>query len=118
MNGMRKLFDTETTVKKVIDNSSKYALETILASIRNSQRIQKHAKELNHNIADPDLIWVYIQTPTSFCFAVAVFCHQTHSLTFELRGISFSRAFAHRTPIVLNHYRTLNLVSRILGEDH
>ena len=82
MSGMRKLFNTETTVKKVIDNSSKYALETILASIRNSQRIQKHAKELNHNIADPDLIWVYIQTPASFCFVVAVFCHQTHSLTF------------------------------------
>ena len=98
MNGMRKLFDTETTVKKVIDNTSKYALETILASIRNWQRLQKHAKELNHNIADPDLIWVYIQTPASFCFAVAVFCHQTHRLTFELRGISFSCAFAHRAP--------------------
>ena len=50
MNGMRKLFDTETTVKRVIDNSSKYALETILARIRNSQHLQKQAKELNQKI--------------------------------------------------------------------
>ena len=50
MNGMRKLFDTETTVKKVIDNSSKYALETILASIRNWQLLQKQVKEFKQKI--------------------------------------------------------------------
>ena len=50
MNGRRKLFDTETTVKRVIDNSSKYALETILTSIRNSQDLHKQAKELNQKI--------------------------------------------------------------------